>query len=178
MKNILPIIALVVTLASCKKEVEELPEATQTGAKTFGLKIDGKLWVPQSFIGINTPTLEANYSGMGDLHIKAMNFASQPTETEFQIYIKNATGPGVYQLNQTTDIYPNASASYAYHVVRKLYPVNEWITEPQHTGSVTITRLDLASRIVSGTFEFSAGSMDNSTSAITVTDGRFDVKLQ
>lgn len=178
MKNILFILAAVLTFISCKKEVEELPAATQTGANTFGLKMDGKLWVPQSFIGINAPVLEAQYTGLGDLRIKAMNFASEPTETEFVIYVKNAAGPGVFPLNQSTDIYPNASASHAYHVVRRLHPLNEWITGPQHTGTVTITRLDLVNRIVSGTFEFTAGSMDNSAAAITVTDGRFDVKLQ
>lgn len=178
MKNILYVFAFTLVLSACKKEIQELPPATQTGANTFGLKADGKFWVPQRFAGINSPVLEAYYSALGDLRIKAMDLSSEPTETEFVIYIKNATGTGVYQLNQSTDIYPNAAASYAYHVKRRLHPLNEWITGPQHTGTLTLTKLDLENRIVSGTFEFTAGSMDSSASAISVTEGRFDIRLQ
>lgn len=178
MKNILFLFSALMLLAGCKKSVDELPGATQTGANTFGLKLNGENWVPQKFAGINTPILQAVYTGLGDLRIKAMNFASEPTETEFHIYIKNAEGPGVYQLNQSTDIYPNVSGSYAYYVKRKINPLNEWITGPEYTGTVTITKLDLTNRIVSGSFEFTAASMDGTAAPITVTDGRFDIKLQ
>lgn len=178
MKTILLIFSALVILSGCKKTVESLPEPTQTGANTFGLKLNGEFWVPQKFAGINTPVLEAVYSGLGDLRINARNFASEPTETEFEIFIKNATGPGVYQLNAATDLYPNATGSYAYYVKRKINPLNEWITSPQYTGTVTITKLDRENHIASGSFEFTAVSMDNSTSPVTVTEGRFDVKLQ
>ncbi len=178
MKNILIAVVAIIFLASCKKEVEELPPATETGANAFGLKLDGKFWIPQTFAGIDAPILKVQLLGNNDLRITAMNFASEPTETEFQIYIKNATGPGVYPLNQNTDIYPNVSASHGYYVKRRLRPLNEWITGPEHTGAVSLTKLDLQNGIVSGTFEFTAGSMDNSTSPITVTEGRFDLKLQ
>jgi hypothetical protein len=178
MKNILLLFSALMILSGCKKTVDALPEATQTGANTFGLKLNDAFWVPQTFAGINTPILEAVYTGLGDLRINARNFASEPTETEFEIYLKNATGPGVYQLNATTDIYPNVSGSYAYYVKRKINPLNEWITSPKYTGTVTITKLDLTNHIASGSFEFTAGSIDSSATPITVTEGRFDVKLQ
>ena len=178
MKNILILLSCLFLLVSCKKSIDALPEATQTGANTFGLKLDGQFWVPQKFAGISAPTLEAFYSGTGDLRITAGNFASEPTETEFEIFVKNASAPGVYQLNQNTEVYPNAAASYGYYVKRKINPLNEWITNTQYKGSVTITKLDLTNRIVSGTFEFTAGSIDSSAAPISVTDGRFDVKLQ
>lgn len=166
--------------AGCKKSVDSLPGATQTGANIFGLKLGGQFWVPQKFSGINAPTLNAQLSGsnQNDIIITAQNFASEPTETEFQLYIKNIIGPGTYELNQNTDINPNAAGSYAYYVKRKINPLNEWITSVQYTGSVTITKWDLTNMIVSGTFEFTAGSIDSSASPITVTDGRFDIKLQ
>lgn len=180
MKNILLFFSFTLLLASCKKSVDTLPEPTQNGANTFGLMLDGQHWVPQKFAGINMPILTAQLSGQtqNDLTITAQNFASEPTEKEFQLYIKNITGEGVYSLNQNTDIKPNAAGSYAYYVKRKINPVNEWITSSQYTGTVTITKWDLANMIVSGSFEFKAGSMDNSAAPITVTDGRFDVKLQ
>lgn len=180
MRNILLPLTALVLLVGCKKSVDSLPDATQAGANTFGLTLDGKFWVPQKFAGINAPTLSAQLSGsnQNDLIITAQNFASEPTESEFQLYIKNISGPGTYSLNQNTDIWPNASGSYAYYVKRKINPLNEWITSSQYPGSVTITKWDLANLIVSGTFEFKAASMDSSAAPVTVTDGRFDVKLQ
>ena len=180
MKNILIFLSSLLILTGCKKSVDALPEATQTGANIFGLKLNGEFWIPQSFAGINAPILKAQLTGsnINDLIITAQNFALEPKESEFQLYIKNITGPGAYQLNQNTDIYSNASASYAYYVKRKINPLNEWITSSQYTGTVTLAKWDPVNGIVSGTFEFTAGSMDNSTEPITVTEGRFDVKLQ
>lgn len=180
MKNIFLLLSSFIISAGCKKSVDSLPEATQTGANTFGLKLDGQYWIPQNFAGINSPILSAQLSGanQNNLMLRAQNFASEPTETEFQLYIKNITGTGTYELNQNTDINPNAAGNYAYYVKRKINPLNEWITSSQYTGSVTITKWDLSNMIVSGTFEFKAGSMDSSAAPITVTDGRFDIKLQ
>lgn len=180
MKNILLALSSLLILAGCKKSIDALPELTQTGANTFGLKLNGEYWVPQKFTGINAPILKAQLTGANanGLIITAQNFALEPKESEFQLYITGITGPGTYQLNQTSDIYPNASGSYAYYVKRKINPLNEWITNSQYTGTVTIIKWDMENDIVSGTFEFTAGSIDNSEQPITVTEGRFDVKLQ
>ena len=179
MKTTLLVFFSVLLLSSCKKSVDALPEATQTGANTFGLKLNGAYWIPQTFVGMNSPILNAQLTGanINDLMITAQNFASEPTETQFSLYIQNITGPGLYQLNETTDIYPNVAGSYGYYVKRKINPLNEWITSSQKTGSVTITKWDLANKIIAGTFEFTAGSIDNSADDIIVTDGRFDLKL-
>jgi len=179
MKTTLLVFFSLLLLSSCKKSVDALPEATQTGANTFGLKLNGAYWIPQTFAGMNSPILNAQLTGanINDLMITAQNFASEPTETQFSLYIQNITGPGLYQLNETTDIYPNVAGSYGYYVKRKINPLNEWITSSQKTGSVTITKWDLANKIIAGTFEFTAGSIDNSADDIIVTDGRFDLKL-
>ncbi|HEY6956757.1 MAG TPA: DUF6252 family protein [Flavisolibacter sp.] len=179
MKNIFVILASLTILSGCKKSIDALPDATQAGANTFGLKLNGQFWVPQSFAGINAPILHAELSGsnLDEIKITAQNFASEPTESQFTLFVKGITGPGTYPLNQTTDISSNSS-SYGYYVKRKINPVNEWMTSSENTGTVTITKWDKTDGIVSGTFEFNAGSLDSSSNAITVTDGRFDVKLQ
>lgn len=179
MKKFLIVLAAVSLLASCKKEVDELPEPTQTGANTFGAKVNGEFWVPQKFgIAPTAPLLEARYTGTNGIFINARNFSSSPTETEFEIYLKDISGPGVVLLNQTTLKYPNEGASYGYYIKRRFMPEGEWITGPQHTGTVTVTRLDKVNNIISGTFQFTAVSMDNTADPITVTEGRFDVKIQ
>ncbi len=92
--------------------------------------------------------------------------------------LQNATKPGTYLLNQSTAHFPNHSASYAYYVERRFTPTNEWITNIQYTGKVEITRIDTVNNIISGTFEFSAINLYNTPQPITITDGRFDVKIQ
>jgi hypothetical protein len=179
MKNLLFGLLAVAVLSSCKKDIDELPPATETGANTFGAKVDGELWVPQKFgIAQTAPILEARYGGNNSVFINARNFSSSPTETEFEIHIKDITGPGTYALNQTTNKYPYENASYGYYIKRKFMPLNDWITSNQFTGSVIVSKFDNVNKIISGTFSFTAGSTDNTTGPLVVTDGRFDVKIQ
>ena len=121
------------------------------------------------------PILEARYDGQRTLMINARNFASSPNETEMEIYLNNVTGPGTYQLNKATSTLPGATANYAYYVKRRITPENEWMTNAHYPGTVTITRLDAANKIVAGTFEFKAINKENAPEPLTVTEGRFDI---
>jgi hypothetical protein len=168
MKILITAFISVLFLGSCKKEVTELPPATQTGANTFGAMVDGKMWVPQRFGSIpSNNLLEARLLG-NNLYIVAQNFSSSPTETEFDITVYGVTGPATYSLSP--------AAGIGYYVKRNLSPINEWTTSATFTGSVTITKLDTVSRIVSGTFQFNAVEVFNSAPPISVVDGRFDIK--
>ena len=170
---------LAVTILSCKKDVTELPDPSQNGSNIFGCSIDGNLWVPAGFGIVPTaPKLEARYGGNHSIFVNARNFSSSPTETEFEIHLKDFTGPGIYQLNEATAKYPSQTASYAYYVRRKVTPENEWITNSQYTGHLEVTAYDSANNFVSGTFEFNAINLYNDPHPMHVTDGRFDVKLQ
>jgi len=167
-----------VFLISCKKNVDELPAATQSGANTFGCRIDGNIWVPQKnpvFPGADI--LESMQLPNKDLYIRARNFNSSPNETEFEIFIKEMDGPGVYTFNTTLSA-PNTAASYIYYVKRNINPQNEWMTSASYTGTVTITAYDTVQRFVSGTFQLQAINLYNAPMPITVSDGRFDVKIQ
>ena len=177
MKRITIALFPLLLLSACKKDVKELPAATQTGANTFGAKVDGNLWAPQGFGPIPAnDILEARMSG-NDIVINARNFASSPNETEFQLTIYNVTAPGTYPLN-TNVTHPNGAASYGYYVKRNMTPQNEWLTSATYTGSVTITRIDAANKIVAGSFEFNAMNIYNAPQLLQVTEGRFDVKIQ
>jgi len=177
MKKLLIVCSSLFLLAACKKEVDELPPATQTGANTFGAKVNGELWVPQGFGPIPASNiLEARQPGH-DLIINARNFASSPNETEFQIYIQNVTTTGIYPLNSNV-VHPSMDASYAYYVKRTMTPENEWVTSAAYSGTVTITRIDTVNRIASGTFQFTMMNIYNTPQPVTVTEGRFDVRLQ
>ncbi len=177
MKSILTACLAIFIFASCNKEVEELPAATQTGANTFGAKVDGEFWVPKAFGPINANTiLEVRILGAQDFFIHARNFSTSPTETEFEFFLKGVTAPGTYQLN-TNVSYPSTAASYGYYVKRRFSPLNEWITSSMHTGSVTISKVDLVTRIIAGTFQFTAADIIDPTKVIVVSEGRFDLKI-
>jgi len=176
MKKLIFSVAILTLVFSCQKKVDELPPATQTGANTFGVKVNGELWVPSSSILPGASKLEARYLPNHGLIINARNLASSPTESEFEIYLQNLDGTGTYQLNSSTALYPSMSASYAYYVLRKINPINEWMTSPQYTGVVNITLNDTINHIVSGTFEFTALNQSGPADVLHVTEGRFDVK--
>ncbi len=161
---------------SCKKEVSDLPAATQTGANTFGVKVNGEFWAPQGFGPIPAnDILEAAMLG-NDIRINARNFASSPNETEFAIYIQNVLAPGTYILNANAS-HPSTSSSYGYFVKRRLTPISEWITSSSKTGTVNITKIDRTARIVSGSFEFTGNPLIAGDAPLVVTEGRFDLKL-
>ena len=177
MKNIAIAALAIFLFAACNKDVTELPPATQSGANTFGLKINGEMWVPKLFGPFPAnDILEARFTSPTSIIINARNFASSPNETEFEINLENVTGPGTYLLNTNTPR-QSATASYAYYVKRNLTPENEWMTTSAYTGSVTITKLDVVNNIVSGTFQFNAINLYNAPAPVSVTEGRFDIKL-
>jgi hypothetical protein len=169
---------LLALLSSCKKEIKNLPEETQTGAGTFGAKVNGENWGPlKAGILPTAPVLEARYAGQNSVFINARNFSRTPIETEMEIYLKNITGPGTYLLDQNTAKYPGQSASYAFYVRRNIQVEDEWITSADATGEAVVTRFDTINHILSGSFRFTANARYGSA-PITVTDGRFDLKIQ
>ncbi|HZF63970.1 MAG TPA: DUF6252 family protein [Chitinophagaceae bacterium] len=171
MKNIVSTGLFCCLLLSCKKEVSELPPATQTGANTFGAIVNGKLWAPSGFgIAPTAPILDAYYMPGRSVIIHARNFASSPKESEFEIQLTNVKTPGVYEFREGT-------GNSAYYVERRFMPTGEWRTNNQHGGSVNITLTDTVNKILSGTFQFKAASVYNE-SPIEVTEGRFDLKLK
>lgn len=170
-------IALLLLTTACNKEVDELPGATDTGANTFGAKVNGAYWVPARFGILPADNLlRAWFTSPESIMIKANNFSQSPTETGFEIQIGGVDGPGTYYLNQ--NISKPTAAGYGYYVKRTFTPTGEWQTSTHYTGTVTITKLDYANKIVAGTFEFTAGSLTGSGESISVTDGRFDIKYE
>jgi hypothetical protein len=177
MKKVFAAVALALVFVSCKKEIDELPPDTQTGENTFGAKVNGDLWAPQGFGPIPANDILESILVSGRLTINARNFASSPNETEFVIFLENVTGTGTYQLNSNVT-HPSFTGNYAYYVKRRLTPLNEWITSSSNTGSVTVTKLDIPNKIIAGTFQFNALNIYNTPEPLTVTEGRFDLKMR
>lgn len=105
MKIAVPLLAAALLLLnSCKKEIDNLPEATQTGANTFGAKIGGENWGPLGGSFLTAPVLEARFGADSSVFINVRNFSRTPTETEMELHLQKVTGPGTYPLNQATGV--------------------------------------------------------------------------
>ena len=161
----LPLVLLAVAVAtsSCKKEeVDALPKATQSGQHTFGCLVDGKAFVPLPPQGINSVKREPLEASIyrTDLLVSANG------DGYVDFALRNAFQPGTYPLGETrTGSYGNYDAS-----------AGSYYTDATHAGTVTLTRIDTVAKIAAGTFQFTGVNRTGQT--VTVTEGRFDVRLK
>ena len=169
MRHVLIAASIVLLIAaSCKKEADKLPSATQTGANTFGCLVNGKAWVPSgrgAFSGVN-PTSGGFF---GDVDSTISIYVSAYAENdEITIYLKNTVAVG-------TSIFPYAVLREASYGLYKILYDSEYTTDSIHTGTVNITHSDLNAGIVSGSFEMQV-YQKNTGKIINITKGRFDYK--
>lgn len=168
---------------------EPLPRPTKKGKDTFGCIIDGKRWIPEGgeFLSSIKP-LVAWYDG-NILRVEA-NTANKKNDTSIFLYLEKVSGTGEYPINFTTNV-PPFGTSYTnhgiyYHIDNTyLDPITNsygrftfYATNAKYPGKVKITRLDTSSKIVSGTFEFTAEDRDNPRQTVKITSGRFDTHWQ
>ena len=172
------LVALLLLAMGCKKnEINALPPATQTGANTFGCLVDGKAWVPDGgglFVGIKPVEggYQANYidSLRNNIWIRSV----RNDDSGLDIYLRNVSKTGVYQLNKTTQVTPTilVPLNYAYYRDAKY----NYMTNSNYTGTVTITKADTVGKTVAGLFNFTAQDYA-SKRTITIIEGRFDVNF-
>jgi hypothetical protein len=178
MNKLLPLLALALLLpGGCKTKdptpqppaspLDQLPPATQTGQGTFGCLVNGQAWTPAGnpFGG---PLLSVVYLKQR-FGISANRGTVNNGVSSFQRIGMSAKGistPGIYMLNDSSsrvgshENFDNSCSAY---------------TSASNVGSLEITRLDLAARIVSGRFSFTLETPGCGT--VTVTDGRFDSRF-
>ena len=169
-------VCLLICLGGCQQCVKapppsKLPDATQTGAKTFGCVLNGNLWVAQGRgTGFNAPVnpncnYDATFQG-GALDIGGAIIIDNSEKSNIGI-----TGRNISALGEYTE--KNSKILFIYS--DRTIPITWYTDENISTYKLVITKNDLQNRIISGTFEFSMIRKDNGAK-LTVTDGRFDVK--
>lgn len=167
MKPVYQILAAFLTLTTftfseCNKKdvVLPLPAETQTGANTFGCKINGIIYTPRGS-GNCYKFLIQYYKSDSLLAINTNNGCI----SGLSIFLK-----GVYETKDYTIFAPAFNSFY--------YNTNETNcnrfdrTNSLQTGTITITRFDLTAKIVSGRFNGvlkQIGCPD-----VKITEGRFD----
>ena len=175
MKAILMILLWLPVLVACKKnELNALPPATQTGANTFGCLVNGKAWVPQKGGLFTDKPLEGGYLLVGN----QLNLWIQATGKDgsgLDLWVEKPSLTGEYELKYDTGIKPTVllPRNYGYYYQSG----TGYITAPQYTGRLIVSRTDTIKGILSGTFEFTARNAKTGQT-VSVTDGRFDLGPQ
>jgi len=134
-----------------------LPPITQTGANTFGCKVNGQVWLP------STPAW-VDYTS-SKLTMQAISTIRPASNVTIVLY-KTVKSTGVFQIGSLTSeitecSFRNGSVFF--------------YTDTINNGQINISRLDTINSIISGTFWFDARNKTTGE-VVHVTEGRFDNK--
>ena len=182
------ILLLFLTLASCSKELSkdkvfELPPETQIGANTFGVTINGKVYVPRDPTGINWGGQQGKGMYLTGLESSNYNYTeivvvdgASTVGFKIIIHIENPAPVGIYSLFQS-NFQDQIDSISNDHIFFKIWDTN--INNYAYYGSVenqsilNIKRSD--NGIISGKFSGKYVRYDNPNEFIQITDGRFDI---
>lgn len=164
-------------LSACTKDdpdpASQLPPATQTGANTFGCLVNGQAWTPQGYSGFSNYIVSYDtFSDGGLINISAYRIYGSGTN-DFQsisLWTKSISGIGTFSFRDTLTSIAQFSDYKSNCIWRSSEPDIVY-----RQGTLTLSRLDLRTGVISGTFEFTLAKPGCDT--IKVTQGRFDRKL-
>ncbi len=179
----LPLYLCLLLLTQCSKckdgpapadQTSLLPPATQTGANTFGCLINGQAYTPEGRIGLGAnfnisydPTFQGGY-----LSVSTYRVLEQSHKLRLSLVCVPVAASGTYSLNL------NGGMGGATYIDSRLSsPCDEVFRSSvsYRTGTLTITRLDVQARIISGTFDMKFVRAGCDT--IRITQGRFDGRM-
>ncbi|GAA3922430.1 hypothetical protein [Hymenobacter algoricola] len=169
---------LLTQCSKCKQDdptpEDQLPPATQTGANTFGCLVNGQVYTPSGYNGTSNYAVlyDPAYNG-GSLDVMVYRYPSKSADAQYLSFGGvSVASNGIYLFKSSTNLAARFSDAARQKGCTR-YASDDGTTSCM--GQFTITRLDLAAGIISGTFEFTLAKLGCDT--IRVTQGRFDKKL-
>jgi len=172
---VLIVFDIVVTTTGCKKSQpdNQLPPETQTGQNTFGALVNSNVWVPIGNKNTLNPGVQFDEANANGTLIIVAN-----RNPDTLLINSSSLGFVIESLNKYS--YPhtfNLSSTGRNDLNYESYTCNYDTSDPSSVSeaSITISKLDIPNGIVSGTF---FGTLSkNGCPDITITDGRFDIKM-
>ena len=154
-------------------DINQLPPITQDGANTFGAIVNGKVWVPAGYYNGSFNQTVSYYPGNGQGALNVTCYRVTDTISSDVTFLRiGLDSLEDYKMPHTFVLKPNGNAWLGY----SQYCLYDSIdSSTKSSGSVTISKLDTATGILSGTF--SGVLIKAGCDTITITDGRFDFKL-
>ena len=169
----------------CKKNVPApgLPAITEQGRNSFGFKLNGNTWVPYYDCGwFSGPTSALTFRTYRD----SLGKYAWPIGFELSAQRASSTTTSYFSMKTRFNLYPNAA--YISHTgnvfdsvdisFEKQSCCDTYTSIPNSPGTVMITKLDTASKIISGTFSFNLYTyIGQDLDSVVITNGRFDLKF-
>jgi hypothetical protein len=156
----------------------ELPEASQIGKQTFGVKINETIWTPFQRYKSN-PNFKPVPVVWGKFQNETLRLTvtNQETRESISLMVDKVTGTGTYHFmiyfpKNVIEFTPYASV-YQRCVGEKC---GEYSIATNAENEVIITNFDPTQKIYSGTFKVTFHNKDNPAEVFMLKDGRFDVK--
>ncbi|MEI7508139.1 MAG: hypothetical protein WCJ62_01590 [Flavobacterium sp.] len=193
MKTFFTIATILVLLTGCSKDSasgynSQLPPETQIGANTFGVTINGKVYVPRDpkgGNGVNPSSKGMTFWGAPDnVSWNEVEVKDGASAVGFQIYLHmqnfpSFNMPGKLTLSQS-NFHNSVDSTPFHHIYFKIWDQNitnyAYYGSIENLGEINITRH--INGIVSGNFKGKFVRYDNPNDFITITDGRFDINTQ
>ncbi len=159
--------------AKCNKDKIDskgLPPATQEGKNTLGFLLNGQIWKPQGTrVAANLSIdYDPNFNN-GIFSIVAYNFLT-PVSEQFIIGVRDSLN----FMNAPFEVSLNNTSLYSISYNTPCDYFNQ-LNEVQSSGRLTVSKLDRANRIISGTFTATLSRAGCIT--LQITEGRFDMKF-
>jgi hypothetical protein len=170
-------------LISCSKHDDPgaslgLPEQTHNGANTFGALVNGQPFLPSgTYLAFPTSFVCAyitDSTNVNNNHF-ALDAGNQDDiySTRRIVLVINAQWLQAGQ-SYKIDTYDNGDRNYAvYDIIYNSAPTDDYRSNSNLDGRLTITTLDPINHIISGTFYFNA--VNPKGVQVSITEGRFDV---
>lgn len=166
---VVTLLGLLLVSGSCQRSSDVTPPppvVTTATQKGVSARINSQIWQTTAEQSTSGKAYYANRGGINPNELTIIGFGSfvgvsNPTSSDrITISLTNAPGVGTYQLAADNKaVYTATSGS-----------LTNYGTDAARTGTVTITKYDLANGLLSGNFTFSAAA---GSALITVTDGQF-----
>ena len=184
------ILLLFLAITSCNKDsvkqdpIAQLPPETQTGANTFGVTINGKVYIPRDPTGVN----------VGGSNGKGMVWWGTSTNQYKDLEVKDgASSVGFLMVLHIQNIEQNKIGQYILkqsnfqrgvdsvpfnHIFFKIWDTKignyAYYGSIENQGFINILKYDTVNYITSGNFSGKFVRFDNPNEFITISDGRFD----
>jgi hypothetical protein len=165
---ILLLLSIKIIISSCKKNIpieEQLPPETQTGAFTFGFKLNGKIYTAKGKDGL----LASQSVWGGEYSDSSIVIGASNTKQNFNFYLSVKYNGSLGILYSSTYPYYGKFQDNSNGTIPG--GLNSFATDSLNIGKINLKYL--SSNIASGTFEMNAKNANGKI--IHITEGRFDI---
>lgn len=176
---LLILVGILLTSAKCNKDKDKrpdiLPPITQTGANSFGCKVDGEVWIPYTKCGFGNNPCGEFFTDIYKTDIQSsfplsfsISAGREADGSSSRFLIETKTNQGISSIGNKIDSVvvnfrkPGIQLYYNYNFNNKLEVFE-------------ITKIDTFNKIISGVFEMTL--YKSLTDSVRITEGRFDFKF-